>query len=210
VSNIAHVAAVPVGRVLPIPANYLPEIVCHPDRSAGVVCAFPTLSSRSRNAGPDFFFRAVLWRVAPFPILSSRPERCAFFAPPHIVIPTGATAPFAVAQRGLCAPCASPGRRDLGTIIASCLLLRPHPHRRIVIPIPQRGTRFFLSRRFLARRAAQRGLCAPCASPGWRDLLFPFFSVPSALAFTPTRSGRYTFFRLCLSLLPRILSIPAP
>src|SRR5208283_5038884 len=40
--------------------------------------------------------------------------------------------------------------------------------------IPAGADRFSPARRFLARRAAERGLCAPCASPGWRDLLFSF------------------------------------
>jgi len=35
--------------------------------------------------------------------------------------------------------------------------------------IPTGAARFFLSRRLLARRAAQRGLCVPRAAPGWSD-----------------------------------------
>jgi hypothetical protein len=61
------------------------------------------------------------------------------------------------------------------------------------------AARFFLPRRFVARRAAQRVLCAPCASPGWRDLLLSR-TFPAASRFSfPLLAGHRSLVATALS-----------
>src|SRR5208337_76364 len=70
---------------------------------------------------------------------------------------------------------------------ASIWFPHPSPCHLLKIVIPTAAARLSLPRRSLARWAAKRVLCAPCASPGWRDLLFrlsarvvPTYCVPPA------------------------------
>ena len=66
--------------------------------------------------------------------------------------------------------------------------------------IPSEAARFSLPRRILARRAAERGLCAPCASPGWRDRS-TIAGVPQpAVLLTPLFSDLCVTVLLCLPL----------
>ncbi len=70
--------------------------------------------------------------------------------------------------------------------------------------IPTGAARLFLSRRSLARRAAQRVLCASCASPGWRDLAAAY---PLAATVTPNDvlEGHPSFAHLECGGLPPLL-----